>query len=88
MKKEFNLSNHKIRICEPGIECDGFALVDIKEFIKILRENYNEKLRSIKEWMELDNAIYSQDYDKMKANQELLRTLKSKLNKLAGADLI
>ena len=41
-----------------------------------LSDKINEKLRSIKEFMEEENAIYSPDYPKKQAEQRLLRTLK------------
>ncbi len=88
MKKEnIDVLKKMLRDMEEGtLGCSGFniketdtlrsAIKELKEVVSLI----DEKLVELKNWMNLENAIYSQDYEKKKAQFGILKDLKKKVD--------
>ena len=76
------LENMLRRMVEGTLGCSGFNIEEtdiLRSAIKELKQTVSlidEKLVELKNWMGLENAIYSQDYEKKKAQFGILKDLK------------
>ena len=76
------------RMIKGTLGCSGFnieetdilesAIKELKQVISII----DEKLVELKNWMDLENAIYSQDYEKKKAQSIILKDLRKELKEV------
>lgn len=79
------LENMLRRMVEGTLGCSGFDMVEtdtLRSAIKELKgvvSLIDNKLSDLKDWMKLDNAIYSQDYEKKKAQIKILNDLRKEL---------
>lgn len=85
-KEKINvLKNMLHRMVEGHLGCSGFSMAEtgaLRSAIKELKgviSLIDNKLLELKKWMNLDNAIYSQDYEKKQAQIELLNELRKKV---------
>ncbi len=80
------LENMLRKMVEGTLGCSGFiiketdtlrsAIKELKQIVSIIEE----KLVELKNWMDLENAIYSQDYEKKKAQLGILKYLKKEVS--------
>ena len=86
------LENMLRRMINGTLGCSGFIIEEtdtlrsaIKELKKIV-SLIDEKLVELKKWMDLENAIYSQDYEKKKAQLGILKDLKQEVSLFSSHD--
>ncbi len=86
------LENILKRMVEGTLGCSGFNIEETDTLRSAIRETtcfnsfIGDRLVELKNWMDLENAIYSQDYEKKKAQFGILKDLKKEVSLLSSQD--